>query len=399
MSVVAPGCSIFRPSSNALPEYDAAKRSVESYQDAEGNWVRPEGVRAEKKKNTELASSLSWIPGLGGQAVDKVAARQAFSEGDALFEQAKNAEGDERVKLFKAAGKNYKEAAKNWQSSALEQDSLFMAGESYFFAEAYPDAEQFYVRLVKEYPRTPLLDKADQRRMEIALYWLQYDAADPHAFYELNLTDRRRPWNDTGRRGVNVLEKMRLDNPTGRLADDATMELATEAFRKAKFPEARDTFEDLRITYPDSPHQFQAHFLGLKASLETYQGPQYGVEPLDEAEKLIKRILKQFPDEAADQREYLNRAYAEVRYMKSERLYDQARFRMNRGENNAAKHYLDQILVEFSDTPFADKARDAQATIEPLPGEPKPYFKWLADQFPENSKTKPLLESKAENDL
>ncbi len=199
---------------------------------------------------------------LSSQGGDKEASRKAFLEGDALFEQAKNAQGDERSALFRKAAKKYKTAAKEWPSSAMEQDALMMAGESAFFAEAYPDAEEFYVKLVKEYPRTKYLDKADQRRMEIALYWLKYDAADPQAFYELNYTDKRRPWNDTDGHGKRVLEKLRLDNPTGKLADDVTMELATEAFRKGKYQDARDTFDDLRRTYPDSPHQFDAHSSG-----------------------------------------------------------------------------------------------------------------------------------------
>jgi outer membrane protein assembly factor BamD (BamD/ComL family) len=359
--------------------------------------VRPEGVKAEKAGSDPVVSAFAWLPGIGPRPVDKEAARAAFAEADAFFEQAKNAEGDERIELFRKAAKEYKAAAKEWPSSALEQDALMMAGESYFFAEDYPDAEEFYVKLVKEYPRTPYLDKADQRRMEIALYWLKYDNVEPKAFYELNLSDRRRPWNDTSGHGKRVLEKMRLDNPTGKLADDATMELATEAFRKEKFQDARETFEDLRITYPDSPHQFEAHFLGLKAAVETYRGAQYAQEPLDDAEKLIKQLVKQFPTEAKEHQEFLNRAYAEIRYKKSERLYDVATYRMNRGENNAAKIYLDRILTEFSDTPFADTARSDLERIGALPGEPTRYFQWLNNLFPENSRTRPLLDSKSDD--
>ncbi len=70
---------------------------------------------------------------------------------------------------------------------------------------------------------------------------------------------------------------------------------------------------------------------------------------------------------------------------------------MKRGENNAAKFYLDRILVEYNDTPFADQARESQSEIATLPGEPQPYFQWLTTIFPENSKTKPLLESKADD--
>ncbi len=74
--------------------------------------------------------------------------------------------------------------------------------------------------------------------------------------------------------------------------------------------------------------------------METYQGPQYAVEPLDEAEKLIKRIMKQFPEQAKEHREYLNRGYAEVRYKKAERLFDQARYRMNRGRKQRGQDLL-----------------------------------------------------------
>jgi outer membrane protein assembly factor BamD (BamD/ComL family) len=232
--------------------------------------------------------------------------------------------------------------------------------------------------------------------MEIALFYLRYDAADPQAFYELNFTDRRRPWNDTRRNGVRVLDKMRMDNPTGRQADDATMELANEAFRRENYIEAREKFEDLRITYPDSPHQFEAHFLGLKAAIETYQGSQYASEPLDEAEKMIKKLLKQFPNESKEHREFIDRAYAEIRYKKAERLHDQAAYRMARGENNSAKIYLDQILVEFPDTPFGEQAKASLETISTLPGEPTRYFQWLASIFPESSRTRPLLEAKGD---
>jgi outer membrane protein assembly factor BamD (BamD/ComL family) len=390
------GCSTFRPFSK-LPEYDAAKRSVESYENENGDWVRPEGLKGEKRAKSPVSSSLAWIPGMAPKEADKEASRAAFLEGDTLFKKASTAEGEERRDLFRKAVKKFKKAANEWPSSAMEQDALMMAGESAFFAEDFPDAEEYYVKLVKDYPRTMYLDKADQRRMEIALYWLQYDATNHQEFWKINFTDHRLPWNDTDGHGERVLEKMRLDNPTGKLADDVNMELATNAFRHGKYQEARDLFEDLRITYPDSPHQFDSHFLGLKASLETYKGAQYPQEPLDEAEKLIKQIVKQFPNQSKEHQEFLNRAYAEIRYKKAERLQDQANFRIKRGENNSAQFYLDQLLTEFSDTPFAETARTEKERISQLPGEPQRYFQWLNKLFPENSKTKPLLDSKEDN--
>jgi len=386
------GCNVLNPGLKT-PEYDSAKRDIESYMDQDGNYVRPEGLKGEKKKSS---SSFSKMIGMGEKPANKEGARASYLEAHDLFIKATSAEGSERLNLFEQAGKKFKTAAKLWKSSAMEQDALFMAGESYFFAEKYPTAEDFYVRLSKDYPRNRFTDKSDQRRVEIARFYLQYDAVDPQSFYSLNFTDRRRPWNDTRRNGVRVLDVVRMDNPTGRLADDATMELANAAFNRGDYVEAREKYEDLRITYPDSEHQFEAHFLGLKAAIETYHGAQYASEPLDEAEKLIKKLLKQFPNESKEHREYIDRAYAEIRYKKAERLHDQADYRIKRGENNAAKVYLDQIVEDFSDTPFAEQAKSDLATVETLPGEPTRYFQWLAKMFPESSRTRPLLEAKGD---
>ena len=385
------GCSALYPDKNKKsPEYIDAKNAIESYEDEDGNYIRPEGLKAEKRGKRGstgiLSSSKNPIPFLGGKPLDRNKAREVFAEGDALFQQASAATGEQRKDLFNEAAKKYKLAAKYWPSSALEQDAWMMAGESRFFAEEYPEAEEFYVKLLRDYPRTRYLDAVDKRRMEIALYWIRYDREDPKAFYVMNFTDDRRPWNDTGNHGVRVLEKLRLDDPTGRFADDATMELANAAFQKKNYGEAADLYGDLRSTYPNSKHQFDAHFLGLKSTLLTYKSAQYDGQALVDSEKLIKQIMKQFPEEAKAQKEYLNRTYAEIRYKNAERLMTKADFRMKRGENRAASIYLDELMTEYSDTPFMQVASAERMKIGELAPEPTQHLKWLADLVPHNDK-------------
>ncbi len=390
--VLLAGCQSLR--SDRSLEYDTAKNAVEGYEDQDGNWVRPEGSRAEKKGNRPLLEQAgAWIPGLTDKPADRPKAQETYRQADTLFEQAKDSQGEERRSLFRKAAKKYSAAGKLWRSSYLEQDAMFMEAESRFFAEDYASAEQDYATLIKEYPRTRYQDRIDSRRMEIALYWLQYQQASGQPFFAVNATDKRRPWIDTAGHGKKTLENIRLGNPTGTLSDDVTMRLANRAFEEGKFQDAADHYEDLRMTYPDSPHQFDAHFLGLKAELETYEGPDYSVAPLDRAEKLIQQILRQFPKEAQEQREYLQKSHSEVRYRKAERAWTAAEYRMLREENNAARVYLDRILTEYSDTPFADKARDAVEKIKDRPGVPPQRFQWLANMFPENDPVAPLLQA------
>lgn len=393
--LAATGCSLWSPNRDKLPEYLAARNEIGSYQDAEGNWIRPEGQRADKRRESSYSKYTQWVPGLREKPVNKEKCNSLYEEGMKLFEEAKDADEGSRANLFRQAAKKFHDAGENWQSSYREHDAMMMEAECLFFAEDYPKAEQAYARVLKEYPRSKYTDMIDSRRMEIAMYWIRLNQVDPSPFYVLNFTDKKRPWNDTVGHGRRTLENIPLTNPTGKVADDATMELATEAFQRGDFVTAADRFDDLRRAYPDSPHQFKAHFLGLKSVLETYQGPEYNEGPLLEADKLLKTMTRQFPKQAAEEREFLNRAYAEVRYKKAERVWNIAQYRLNLQQNDAAKVHLDRILVEYDDTPFAEKAKTELERIRELPGSPPQRFEWLANAFPDRDPVKPFIQSPA----
>jgi outer membrane protein assembly factor BamD (BamD/ComL family) len=368
-------------------EYARARNAIEGYEDKEGNWIRPEGSRADKFREGGIPKALHFIPGLAPKPVNKELARSMKKEADDLWNKAVTLDGPERVRTFREAAKQYIKASKNWTSSTLEQDCFWQAAECHFYAEDYYKAENYYAKLLKEYPRNPYQDRLDKRRMEIGQFWMQYQ----DEFYHVNLTDNKRPWNDTRKHGVRVLEKMRLDNPTGRLADDVTMQLANANFQRENWHEALDTYNDLITTYPDSSHQFEAHMLGIKSALMAYQGPEYSSESLDKAEKLIKQVVRQFRDQAIQEKQPIQDAYSEVRFRRAERLYTEALYRYNKSEARAARIACTKILESFSDTPFADKAKDIMEKTGGMPDEPIQQLQWLADLFPNRDKITPLL--------
>lgn len=385
------GCAAFSPRSGSMKEYNEAKRSIENPSGYGDGITRPEGRTAEK-----ATMSKAFLQRIGLQRErrrDIELARKEYGEGDAMFEKAKGLQGEERSEAFRAAAKKYQSAAKNWQSSGLEQDALMAAGESLFFAEDYSRAEEMYSKLVKEYPRNRYLDQVDSRRFEIADYWLKYDNADHKPFTVVNFTDGKRPLNDTGGHGKRVLEAMRIDNPTGRVSDDATMRLAVAQYEKGKFESAADTFADLRMTYPDSEHQFQAQYLELQSLMNSYQGPRYSPVPLDDAEKRIKQIVKQFPKEAGERQQDLNVSFAKIRYLYAEREWFGAEYRRVRGENGAAKFHYNKIISEFSDTPFAKEAEVKIAELEGLPEDPPQRFAPLVKVFGQSKAEQPLFNS------
>lgn len=376
------GCSSFSPKKSFLADYDLTRKSIEeplTEESPEGEF-RPEGVSAERMEG-KRKNILDQIGLQTRRRKDKPAAQADRQEADRQFETAKNLEGDEQAKAFRMAAAKYIKAAKNWRSSTLEQDSLLMAAECHFFAEDYSEAEDLYAQLLKEYPRNPYLDHIDSRRFEIADYWLKVDSVKHTPFFVANFTNKRLPLNDTGGHGKRVLEKMRLDNPTGKVSDDATMRLAMEHLENGSYEDAADTFADLRMTYPDSEHQFDAQLLEMQCLLASYQGPRYSSIPIDDAEKRLKQLLRQFPQESAEHEEDLRKALSEVRFRKAERIWTHAKYRRDRQEYGSAKFHYNHILADYDDTPFAEQAREALDEIKGKPDDPPQKFKALVWMF------------------
>jgi outer membrane protein assembly factor BamD (BamD/ComL family) len=175
------------------------------------------------------------------------------------------------------------------------------------------------------------------------------------------------------------------------------MEIANTEFKRENWPEALDAYRDLITIYADSPHQFDAHFLGAKSALLAYQGAQYTSEPLEHAEKLLKQMVKQFPEKALENKDPIREMMAEVKFRKAERLYDEAQYRANKEEYAAAKIYCDRILEDFPDTPFAEKAREIIAKGDGKPAVPTPYMSWMTTVFPTRDKIGPIVKAAEEN--
>lgn len=371
------GCAWISPKDSAFTAYEKAREEINSPTDLED--YRPEGVSAEKKGLTnDFLQRMGWR---STRRKDMELAQNLFAAGEAKFNEAKSTDGKSRHELFQEAAKLYEESAENWQSSHIEQDALMMAAESQFFAENYHQAELLYEQLVKEYPRTPYLDHVDSRRFEIADYWIKTHHVDNRPFFMVNLTDGKYPWNDTGGHGRRILERLRIDNPTGQISDDATMRLAVEQLQAEDYDAAADTFAELRMTYPDSEHLFNAEMLEIESLLASYQGPKYSSVPLTDAQKRVQQIVKQFPSESREKQKELNEAYARIRLSMAERIWDVAEYRRLGKLYGAAKFHYQRILDDYADTPYAEQAQVKISELSDYPDRPAHWLDPLGKLF------------------
>lgn len=316
-----------------------------------------------------------------GRGPNEEVAKTAYAEGERLF----------REKQYDAAAKQFFVSYDRWPDSPLEEDALYMAGEANFFADRYQKSDDAYALLLKKYPNTTRLDKVINRRFAIGRYWELKYASDPHWPVTPNFTDKTRPWFDTAGHAIKVYERIRLDDPTGPLADDATMATANFYFVNRRFEDADYFYGLLRTEFPKSDFQYPAHLLGLQAKLMKYQGPDYDGKPLEEAKELCDQLLAQFPNELGADRERIVKMQAEVRRGGAAREFALAEYYHKGQYYGASKMHYENVARDY---PGTELARQSVAQVEAVRGQPEvpeDKFEWLTGLFPESEKLGPSV--------
>ena len=332
----------------------------------------------------------------GGFGRNADQARKYYDRGEATYSKGiQQLESDPSANLhqpiFTEAANQFRLASAAWSGSAVEEDALYFEGESYFFADRYVQANRAFEKLVNEYAGTKHMDLAENRRYAIALYWLQLSENGS----AIALNDPKRPKTGLAKEARRVLHQIRMDDPTGQLADDAAMSLS-KAFLKADMNyEAADTLEDLRRNYPGSEYQFDAHMLELEAQLAVYQGPAYDDQPLMKADEILKSIVRTFPQESKTEIAYLEKQSARVQNMLGERDLTTAEYFERRGENLAARFHYQKVKEKFGGSSIAEQVDQRMAETHKLPDRPDQHLKWLVDIFPDQKQAKPVIQQAA----
>ena len=368
----------------------------EGYYDQDGRPIKTRVAKVVDPKKTDafltedsVTKTIKEIKTQVGLGPDRQMAEAAYAEGEDLFRREQYAEAAEKFDQAVARG----------AGSRVEQDALFMLGECEFFKAEYPDAIDAYDKLVSQFPNSPHLDKVIRRQFDVARYWEQHHQYKPHWPVTPNMFDKTRPLFDTLGHSLKSYEKIRLNDPTGPLADDAVMAMANSYFLRGRYEDADYQYTLLRREYPRSEHQFDAHLLGLQCKLRKYQGPDYDGTPLEEAKRLVKQLKVAFAGKLkTEDRERLTEVEARLHKQLATREMRMAQYYDETEHYGSARFYYARILRNYPDTDLAAQARDRLVALGDSPDKPEEKLGWLVDLVPESSKRKaiakvPLIES------
>lgn len=306
-----------------------------------------------------------------GYGPNESLAQQYFREGEALYKEKQYAE----------AAKHFGWAAGRWPDSILEEDALFFQAESYFFADMYPKAHDTFLVLFKKYPNTRYLDTSARREFAIAQYWEQ--TYRHHASWPVtpNLTDKSLTLFDRFGNAMNAYNSVRINDPTGPLADDALMAMGNAYFAQDRFEDAAYNYDLLRREYPKSAFQIQAHVLGLQSKRAMYQGPLYDSAPLNDADEIAHQALTQFRGQLGDEQDRIQQAKREIHEQKAERELAAGWFYERKQAYGAARIYYRTVVNDYPGTHCAQWATERLEKIKEYPDNPMQPLKEVGKFF------------------
>lgn len=288
------------------------------------------------------------------------------------------------------AQKAFKKVSKKFKKSEIREDALFMEAEAAYKRDHYATAHDVYAVLLKEYPATRHMNTVAERLFKIGRIWLDdpqvaslgeiqqvnYDnpskprPSDEPAklpkskpIFVPNLSDKKRPLFDTPGNGVAALTAVWMNDPTGPLADDAMMLVASHHARKGNYVEADRYFQNLRELYPNSPHVQAAFVLGAHCKAMCYQGPEYETKALQDAELLKKSILHLYPD--IPEAERIRDELARMEDEKAQVLWNQAEFYQGKGKKRSSSIYCHELITKYPHSSYATKAKAKLVELGP----------------------------------
>lgn len=360
---------------------------VEGYFDGEGRPINAPVDEVAIGLNGEDLQGHGLIPGLEPKRVyenmkeavglgpNQEMATQELAAGEALFAKGEYAEAEG----------HFETAISRWPGSAIEENARFLLAECYFWRDKYKAARDEYDDLVNEFPSTRRLNTLVEREWAIAQYWEKHYDENPTWTVQPNTLDKTRPTFDTIGQAMKTYESIRLNDPTGPLADDAIMATANSYFRRGRFYDADENYELLRREYPRSEHQFDAHLLGLQSKLRIYQGPDYDGVPLEDAQRLLKQLRIQFGVQLTEEeRGRLAKVEAELARAVDLRTLSMAKYYDDLEEFGAARMYYQDLAEERPEAPVGQEAASRLAEIGDKPVSPPTPLPWLVGLFPES---------------
>jgi outer membrane protein assembly factor BamD (BamD/ComL family) len=318
------------------------------------------------------------------------AVRQEFDAAKRLFDEKKYAEAEplfrKLIKLERDPNwwelglfDDPKASAKNKQrrgGDPICEASLFYEAECQRLQKDYRTASNTYTKLLAEFPTTQYSSVACQGMFEIAHHWLGPTSRQMDEYHEQLLGkrsfvmpamyfhwDKDMPMMDAEGHATNLLNKIRVHNIKGPLAEKALFMLGTVSFFRKEYKDADFYFTQLFEQHPDSAHAAKAIKQAVICKQLATGGTEYDLRALEESKKLLMNMQGAYPELARDQK-WIETQLASMNIQQADRDFKIAEFYRRTGHPGSAYFYYELVIRRYPRTDYAAKATERKAELK-----------------------------------
>jgi outer membrane protein assembly factor BamD (BamD/ComL family) len=272
---------------------------------------------------------------------------------------------------YSAARRLFRSIADNEHNPpAIAEEARYYQAECLRQEGYYPDAADYYVKMLNDFPSGSYREQALQHVFDVANYWLDDTRkemrqakersdgkrwfVDQHFFN----WDKSKPTLDEEGHAIEKLEQVRYNDMTGPLADKALFLMGSVKFFNEDFREADHYFSQLVEMHPNSPFAAQAVELAIIAKHMSTGGPDYDGRKVAEARRLVHSALNNYPELAQKKQDFLDRQLVGITVQQAQKDYNIAEFYRRTGHPESAYFYYEIVRRRYPGTKVCDQATE-----------------------------------------
>jgi outer membrane protein assembly factor BamD (BamD/ComL family) len=252
------------------------------------------------------------------------------------------------------------------------QEAIYYQAECLRLTGHYPKSADLYASLLQKFPNSSYREQCVQHMFDIANYWLddtreamredkeRREGKRWFVWPRFVSTEKTKPFLDREGRAVETLEKVRLNDINGPLADEALFMCGVVKMYNENYREASYYFSQIHQRHPDSKRASHALKLAIFCKHMSTGGSDYDGRGAAEARTLIKAAMTSYPELSHDQgtREWLERQQVSIDMQQAEKDYKMAEFYRRTGHPGSAYFYYELVQRRYKDTKYAKMAKE-----------------------------------------
>jgi len=256
-------------------------------------------------------------------------------------------------KKYQDARREFKKLIKAYPKAAEAAESQYYLGRTEEAEGRIYEAFQAYQKVIDKYPFSERIQEIIERELDIADRFM--------------VGEKRKALGvalPVENPAIEIYSKIVENSTYGPLAAKAQYKLGLVLKGLTRYYEAEDAFNKVISTYPDSEWAEPAKFQVASCRAAVSKGTDYDRGAAEEAKQKFEEFVKEHPEAALSEEAEKN--ISELREKEAESNFNIARFYEKQKAYDAAKIYYADVVNNYPDSPWVEKATQRLEALEKL---------------------------------